>query len=244
MEKLGCVILAAGKNTRLDTGKPKTLLKIGGTSLLERHILLFSKNGINKFCVITGHQSSAIESELDKIRDKYTVEIATSYNPKYELENGISVWQASNWVDKHKLDAFILTMADHIFHPGFIEDFFKKAEGLQNASLWLAVDKPGDHNDHVDIDDVTKVLSEDGLICEIGKEIKEYNYYDTGLFKMKKEVFTEFSKCFDEGKYSISNTVQSLASKKLAHILEIAGFQWNDVDNQLDYQNSLDLNLD
>lgn len=244
MEKKGCVILAAGQNTRLDTGKPKTLLAINGLTLLERHINLFSTNGIDKFCIITGHQSSAIEEELALIRLKYPVEIETRFNPKYELENGISVWQAHKWVSRHNLDSFILTMADHIFEPGFISEFLSIKKDHQSASLWLAVDKPGAHNAHIDIDDVTKVFGDNGIIRNIGKQLTEYNYYDTGLFEMKMDVFDEFSRSFENGKYSISDTVQSLTSKELSQLVEIVGYQWNDVDNSDDYQNSLSLDLD
>ncbi|XOV94001.1 MAG: NTP transferase domain-containing protein [Bacteroidota bacterium] len=243
MENKGCVILAAGKNTRLDTGKPKTLLAINGLTLLERHIALFSKNGIDKFCVITGHQSSAIEEELMEIRKRHTVDIETVYNAEYDLENGLSVWQANKWVKKQNLDSFFLTMADHIFEPNFVRDFLT-VDKNPNATLWLAVDKPGSHNAHVDIDDVTKVLGENGLIRQIGKKITEFNYYDTGLFEMKKEVFEEFSRSFEQGKYSISDTVQALTSKKLSQLVEIVGYQWNDVDNSDDYQKSLELDID
>ncbi len=244
MSQVGCVILAAGKNTRLDTGKPKSLLEINGQSILERHIALFSQNDVDKFCVITGHQSEEMDKAVEKIKLKYEVSISTIHNDQYELENGFSVWKAKKWVDQHAFNSFILTMADHVFEGAFIRKFLAAEKDFLISKLYLAVDQPGNHNTHIDIEDVTKVLGENGLIQAIGKQITNYNYYDTGLFEMSKEVFKEFEACFDQKKYSISHMVDSLTAKGQSHYIKLYGHSWNDVDNTDDYTNSQGLNLD
>lgn len=244
MTKTGCVILAAGKNTRLDTGKPKTLLKINGQTLLERHILLFSRYGINQFCVVTGHQKESVEEEVQKIQSKYPVAIDTVFNSQFDLENGLSVYKAKEWVMQNELNSFLLTMADHVFNGSLVSAFKDSERDFSKSHLYLAVDKPGAHNKHIDIDDVTKVFGEEGLIKKIGKELTDYNYYDTGLFDMSTKVFDAFEACFAKNQYSISNMVYSLAEKNKAAITEVVGSSWNDVDNLDDYQNSLDLSLD
>lgn len=243
MNHLGCVILAAGMNTRLDTGKPKSLLKINEQSLIERHISIFFENGITKFCIITGHQSNEIEREIERISPKYDVDIETVYNSQYTLENGISVWKAKEWVHKNIFNSFLLVMADHVFERDFVTMFLKAKKKFTEGKLFLAVDQPGTSNAHIDVSDVTKVNGDGGLILDIGKQIKRYNYYDTGLFEMSQEVFIEFEACFEQQKYSISNMVQSLTDKKQSQYIRITGHTWNDVDNLDDYNNSLDLNL-
>ncbi|MEQ8338378.1 MAG: NTP transferase domain-containing protein [Cyclobacteriaceae bacterium] len=244
MIKSGCVILAAGKNTRLDTGKPKTLLKINGQTLLERHIHLFANYGVDHFCVITGHNKGAIEEEIQRILSVYPVTIDSVFNDQFELENGLSVYKSQEWVRGKGLKSFLLTMADHVFNGSLISTFTNAEKDFHTASLYLAVDKPGPHNQHIDIDDVTKVLGKEGLISNIGKEITDYNYFDTGLFEMSLKVFDAFEACFAKQQYSISNMVYALAAMNKAALTEVIGSSWNDVDNLDDYQNSLDLSLD
>tara|TARA_Y100001972_G_scaffold128240_1_gene188127 strand:- start:5260 stop:5994 length:735 start_codon:yes stop_codon:yes gene_type:complete len=244
MIKSGCVILAAGKNTRLDTGKPKTLLKINGQTLLERHITLFTNYGVDHFCVITGHNKEAIEEEIKRLLSIYPVTIDSVFNDQFEFENGLSVYKAREWVKKKDLKSFLLTMADHVFNGSLISAFTNAEKDFHKSNLYLAVDKPGPHNQHIDLDDVTKVLGKEGLISRIGKELTEYNYFDTGLFEMSPKVFDAFEACFAKQQYSISNMVYALAAENKAALTEVIGSSWNDVDNLDDYQNSLDLSLD
>ena len=68
-----CVILAAGKNLRLNLGQPKSALTVGGQSLMERHIDQFQKIGVTDFAVITGfHQVLHLEEICEDLRQKYT----------------------------------------------------------------------------------------------------------------------------------------------------------------------------
>lgn len=240
-----CVILAAGKNSRLDTGKPKSLLEINGKSLLERHIEAFHQNGCNEFCVITGHNPDPIIKKLAELKEKYPVAIDTVHNDRYDLENGFSVSVAERWLRVHHSDGFYLTMGDHVFGQGFIPAF-DAAMVSDNISqhLCLAVDVPSDLNDHIDTDDVTRVLvNERGHILMIGKMIAEYNRYDTGLFFMKPAVFETLRACFEKQKYTISDMVSQLISDRQAITVDVVGCVWNDVDNPDDLRNSLNLNF-
>ncbi len=228
-----CVILAAGKNTRLDTGKPKSLLEINGTSLLERHLRLFKSVGCYQFCIVTGHNPEPIKGLVVGLNEKYDIQIDLVHNERYDLENGFSVSVVENWVASKHSDGFFLTMGDHIFQDRFLSTF--KNEIVNNKisqALCLAVDVPSSFNDHIDEDDVTKVLIDDqGHIVAIGKSIGDYNRYDTGLFYMKPAVFEALRKCFDHKKYSISNLVTELIDTDQATTLDVVGYLWNDVDN-------------
>lgn len=233
---MNCLILAAGRNTRLDTGIPKSLVKLQDEMLMERHFRIFSSIGVSKFCVISGHRAEMINDTVPSIAEKYGVELSILHNERYDLENGFSVFRGKEWADKHGMSDFFLTMGDHIFDPGFVEKYAKLTEN-QSTILDLAVDIPGDSNSHVDIDDVTKVLVDaEGYIKSIGKEIPEYTHYDTGLFRLKAEVFDWFSQSFEEEKYTISDTVNRLVSSKQAKVTVIEGFTWNDVDNPQDLE--------
>ncbi len=238
---MNCLILAAGRNTRLDTGIPKSLVLLGEETLMERHFRVFSELGVKRFCVISGYGADKIESTVPSYAKKYNVDLTILHNERYDLENGFSVFRAKEWVEKNKIDEFFLTMGDHIFDSGFVEQFIIRSSKLK-TTLQLAVDMPSTSNDHIDIDDVTKVqVDEDGFIDAIGKMISTYNRYDTGLFRLKTEVFETFQRSFDEEKYTISESVSKLIAAKNAKTVLVDGFTWNDVDNPDDLQSTIDL---
>lgn len=231
---MNCLILAAGRNTRLDTGIPKSLVELNGEMLMERHFRIFSRLGVTKFCVISGYGAEKIDEKVPAIASKYGVQLSILHNERFDLENGYSVFRAKEWVEKEGISNFFLTMGDHIFDPGFVSRYIDLTN-KQDTVLNLAVDIPGESNEHVDVDDVTKVLVKDNdLIESIGKTIPSYTHYDTGLFRLKSDVFDTFSESFSEEKYTISDSVNRLVSASQAKVTVIEGFTWNDVDNPSD----------
>lgn len=237
-----CVILAAGKNSRLDTGKPKSLLEVNGISLLERHIKNFSALGVEQFCIITGHNPDPIRQIVPDLAAKYKVCIEAVHNEKYDLENGYSVSTAEKWLIQKQECEFFLTMGDHIFQYEFLTEFVNA--DFEKNRLCLAVDVPSATNKHIDLEDVTKVLIDDyGRIRHIGKQIQEYNRYDTGLFYMNNEVFPVLKDCFEKSKYTISDMVNALVNSEDASTITIGGYNWNDVDNLLDLEATKKLGL-
>ena len=233
---MNCLILAAGRNTRLDTGIPKSLVDLGDGTLMERHFRVFSGLGVKRFCVISGYGADKINEIVPKIAEKYNVEVDILHNERYDLENGFSVYRAKEWTDSKSIDNFFLTMGDHIFDPNFVSKYIEETSA-QETILNLAVDIPGESNSHVDIDDVTKVLvSEEHFIQSIGKTIPEYTHFDTGLFRIKSKIFEYFTRSFDQEKYTISDTVNQLVSELQAKVSVIDGFTWNDVDNPDDLE--------
>ena len=238
-----CIILAAGRNSRLDTGKPKSLLEVEGLSLLEHHLQKFTASGVDHFCIVTGHNPEPIRAFIKEISDKYSAEIDLVHNDRFDLENGYSLHSAKDWVQSNSVGRFYLTMGDHYFQPSFLSAFRDQLiQPDRDLSLYLAVDKPGEWNTHIDIADVTKVLANAQWQIEaIGKQIKTYNYYDTGLFAMRAPVFQTLDVCFGQGKYSLSEMVSALISQNEAEVILLSGYFWNDVDNPDDLQNTRDL---
>lgn len=238
---MNCLILAAGRNTRLDTGKPKSLVKVGDESLLSRHLRIFKSFGISNFCIVTGYQAESIEEKLVELRELHQVKIVTKHNDRYDLENGFSVSKAEAWVKEQGLEDFFMTMGDHIFQEDFVESFISKSSALK-SDLQLAVDIPSETNKHIDIDDVTKVdVDHDFRIKAIGKGIENYNYYDTGLFRLKAAVFDVLENCFSQNRFTISDMVTDLIDSDQARVTPVIGYTWNDVDNSDDLEGTLKL---
>ena len=224
-----CLILAAGKNTRLDNGIPKSMLEIGGETLLERHIRLFSGIGVENFCIVTGYRNEMLE---EFIAARLPSGIEVIHNPRFDLANGVSLNCAAKWVNELDHKDFYFTMADHFFSVEFIDSIATKSN--MNRPLSLVVDVPGSSNSHIDYDDVTKVLGSKGLIETIGKNLNKHNFYDTGLFLSTEAIFKVLNDCIESGRDSISHMVQHFAEQGEAGIIENSGFFWNDVDTQKD----------
>lgn len=227
---MNCIILAAGRNTRLDNGIPKSLLAVQGETLMERHIRLFSKIGVKRFCVVTGYRNEMLEDFFNK-KDQFS-SVDLIHNPQYDLANGISLMCASEWAEGLPEENFFFTMADHFFTEDFLQDAKKAMQTLD--ILTLIVDRPGKLNEHIDLEDVTKVKVTDNKIVQIGKHLTDYDVYDTGLFLANKRMFGSLKACIDQGGDSISNMVQALASVKKADVFEVSGHFWNDVDTPSD----------
>ena len=238
---MNLVILAAGKNTRLDTGIPKSLVTLNGETLMGRHIRIFKQCGVKKFCIISGYGAEKLNAALPDLKKDHDADITILHNERFDLENGFSVFRAKEWVEANNMGDFFLTMGDHVFDPGFVQEFIDKSARLESI-LQLAVDMPGPSNEHIDIDDVTKVqVDESDFIQSIGKEIDSFNRYDTGLFRLKSEVFDVFQKSFDQEEYTISESVSKLMDSREAKSVLVEGYTWNDVDNPDDLQSTIKL---
>ncbi|MEP1035419.1 NTP transferase domain-containing protein [Ekhidna sp.] len=238
---MNLVILAAGKNTRLDTGIPKSLVTLNDETLMARHIRIFKRYGVEKFCIISGYGAEKLQAALPGFEKSHDVDITILHNERFDLENGFSVFRAKEWVEENNMGDFFLTMGDHVFDPEFVEEFIKKSDGLE-TTLQLAVDMPGESNKHIDIEDVTKVQVDDqGFIDSIGKMIPKFNRYDTGLFRLKSEVFEVFQQSFDREEYTISESVSKLMASREAKSVLVEGYTWNDVDNPDDLQSTIKL---
>lgn len=233
-----CVILAAGKNLRLDNGKPKSLSIVNGQTLLERHISIFSKYGVDQFSVVVGYRGEMITSILPELSEKYKVEISVIENPSFELPNAHSLYAAKNWVLHSGKEEFLFVMADHYFEESFVGNYISTVDLDEKDILNLAVDQPGTHNKHIDLEDVTKVYASDNRIEKIGKGLTEYNYFDTGLFYVRNEMLEILEKNFKENKESISDMVQEIVNIKGSAITDISGFYWNDIDTPTDLSNT------
>jgi choline kinase len=61
------VLLAAGRGKRLGIDGPKVLLRVGGRSLLERHLDCMVGAGVSELTIVTGFRHELLEAALDEI---------------------------------------------------------------------------------------------------------------------------------------------------------------------------------
>lgn len=232
-----CLIIAAGQGSRLKhRGDSKPLTPLLGLSLIERVILSAKNVGINDFYVVTGYHREKLSLFLDKLSLKQNIKITVIPNEAWEKGNGVSVFTARNLLK----EKFILLMADHIFAESILRDL--KDKKITDKEVVLAVDSNLKTNKLVDIDDVTKVLVKNNKISEIGKNLKEYNAYDTGIFLCSRQIFKGLEESAHKGDYSLSGGIRILAAKGQARIFDISANNkndfWIDVDDEKSFKNA------
>ncbi|NKB45200.1 MAG: NTP transferase domain-containing protein [Alphaproteobacteria bacterium] len=219
------VILAAGQGTRMRAvGPSKPMVSVEGTALLERVITNALSGGVTDFVIVTGYNGQAIQEYVKNLSSRLPCKITCASNADWHLGNGRSVLAAKPHVD----GPFHVLMADHLFDPQILS--IVREEPLPNNGARLAVDLRL-QNPHVDIDDVTKVLSKEEKIVSIGKEITGFNAFDTGVFWCTSGLFDALEESIETvDDDSLSGGIRVLAAKGLMTCCDIGDRTWIDVD--------------
>jgi choline kinase len=219
-----CLILAAGNGSRLikaSGGSPKPLVQLHGKSLLEHVILGAHEAGIDRFVVVVGYGANAIRQWLsDRLLGGFSVNVVE--NSEYHKDNGVSVLKARDQIR----DPFLLLMADHIFEPRTARALLR--EPLAPGEVILAVDPKLDRI--FDLDDATKVKRDGVQVVDIGKEIADYDAFDTGMFLCGPALFDTLESVKKEGNCSLSDGMRMLGREGRLCAFDIEDAVWQDVD--------------
>jgi len=226
-----CLIIAAGRGSRLSSrGDSKPLIPLMGLSLIERVILTAKKSGLTSFYVVTGYNGEKVRQYLNRFSQSRNINITHITNEEWENGNGISVFKAKKLLNEN----FILLMGDHIFDESILVRL--KNQIIADDEVMLAVDYTIKTNKLVDVDDVTRVLVEEGRILDIGKNIKKYNAYDTGIFLCSPAIFSAIEESLDNDDSSLSGGIRVLAGRGKAKTFDIEDDYWIDVDDEKTYK--------
>lgn len=221
-----CLIVAAGKGTRLkEYGDLKPLVPVGGIALIERGMRVAHAAGVKHFVVVTGYKTELLTPALETIAARNQFDLRTVFNPAFEEPNGLSVLCGAPFLK----GPFYLTMCDHMVEREIYTAL--SAIDLAEDSVALGVDYRLDNPD-VDIDDVTKVATRDGRIHSIGKNITQYDGYDTGVFRAGPALFDAIGSSRDNtGDCSISGGMNILCASARARAVDTGNARWIDVDS-------------
>lgn len=136
------MILAAGRGERmrpLTDDTPKPLLRIGGQTLIERHIHALRRAGVKEFVVNTAHLGERIETALGD-GSAYSAVIAWSREPEGALETGGGIFNALPLLGS---EPFLVVNAD-IWTDFPFESVLNDPAGLAHLVM---VDNPPHHPD-------------------------------------------------------------------------------------------------
>jgi choline kinase len=221
------VVIAAGRGSRFqETRESKPLCPVLGRALIEWVILSARQAGLRDFVVVTGYAREKVEPYLRDLALREGITASFVFNDEWEKENGLSVAKAENLAG----DKFALLMSDHIFDPDILARLMAQPVG-QDETI-LAVDTNVTDHPSVDLDDVTKVMVEDGKILAIGKTIEAYNAFDTGMFLGTSALFRALEESRRRGDFSLSGGMRILMESRKARVMDVGRSFWIDVDDE------------
>jgi len=220
-----CLILAAGKGSRLKKkGKIKPLIPVLGIPLIERVIHTAIEAGVDDFYVVIGHEGEHVRAFLERLSNRLKIRITSIVNKDWEKDNGLSVLKAQEYLS----EPFLMLMADHLFDPAIarrLRDF-----PLSDGDIVLGVDKNISHSS-VDMEDVTRVMTQNGKIRNINKHLAEFNGFDTGIFLCTPGIFNAITQSTEKsGDTTLSGAVRILAASGRAMAVGVSD-SWFDVDD-------------
>jgi 1L-myo-inositol 1-phosphate cytidylyltransferase len=214
------VVLMAGTGSRLGASAPKPLAELLGRPLISYTFDALVRAGIRQVYAIVGFQKHLVVEGVKPLIPK-SLDVRFIENPDWKKQNGLSVLVAS----KHVSYPFLLTMSDHLFEQAIVDLV------VQNASpdqLNLAADRKLDSI--VDLDDATKIETRGDQIVAIGKELRQYDAIDTGMFVCPRDIFDYLERAKRDGDCSLSDGVRAMATDNKARVIDIGNAWWQDVD--------------
>jgi choline kinase/phosphatidylglycerophosphate synthase len=220
------LVLAAGKGTRLarlTQQKPKALLPVAGVLILGRVLRSLREAGILEVWIVVGYGADKVQKEIGETYAGMKVNYVNA--PNWERGNLHSLLAAKGIFKTN----FILCMSDIVFDPEIVKTLLKQR--LKGA-LILATNRKAPRPED------TKVLQENGAIINIGKRTNPSNCVDTGIFLCSPKIFKYAQEAAQQGATELAEAVQLAASNQDAHVVDVTGFLWADVDTEKDLQHA------
>lgn len=217
------VILMAGSGSRLrvhhnDFLKPLT--PVHGRPLISYTIDALVRSGIRAITAVVGYESDIVMKAVTKMVPAH-VQLRFVVNREWQKQNGISLLNAAGAVKT----PFFLTMSDHIFDEAIVD--LIRQHGKREL-LNIAIDRK--LSSIFDLADATKVLTRGDAVGAIGKELREFNAVDTGVFVCPPEIFSYLERAKQNGDCSLTDAVRLMARDDKVRCIDIGGAWWQDVD--------------
>jgi choline kinase len=222
------VILAAGNGDRFQNPShdSKLLQPLLGRPILLRTLDAAAEAGVTHVTIVLGYQADRVRALATRAAPP-ALTLSVVVNPAWHLENGVSALAAREAIGG---DRFALLMGDHVFEPDVLAQMLR-APIDDDASL-LAVDARDVPPDVAA--EATKVRRDGSRIVAIGKDLREYDALDTGVFVCAPTLFQALTAAQAAGDTTLSGGIRQLAARGLMHAFEIGGARWCDIDTVSD----------
>ena len=230
------MILAAGFGSRMNNltvSVPKPLVKFGNRPIIDYILYNITDNfpDVNKILIVTGYKNNVLSEYISKLTSIYSCELLCVVAPKYKQGNGYSLLTLESSITKH----FYLTMCDHVFEDIIYQKIKKEAN--RKVDLSLCIDMAPDPT--IQVDDATKVLlDQENNILHIGKNLLNWNAFDTGLFFLSPLIFKRLKQVSQKYLTLTDGINEMIRCGDRVKGIDISGLTWADIDTYTDLQNA------
>ena len=224
------IILAAGKGTRLAGiagDNPKCLMRLGGTTLLERQIASLRAFGMTEISVVAGYQAGRVRDACGPFAEMIDNERFAETNSLYSL-----------WLAREVLiDGFTVLNGDVLFHPQMLGDLISSR---YEDALLVAFREPGDGAFG---DEEMKVKVRRGIVADIAKTLpgSEADGENVGIAKFgrlgARLLVEQMDRLVGDGRLRewAPRAFQEFATLRPLHAIGTRGFPWIEIDFPDDY---------
>jgi choline kinase len=164
------IILAAGRGLRLqqpeDRQLPKCLLRFGGKSLLERHLILLRSAGVEEVVLALGFRRELVEEELARLRWRPHPEIRV--NGRFELGSVLTVHTAAEAMTRG--GDILLMDADVLYDARILDALIAGPRAINRLIL---------DRDFEAGEEPVKLCIRQGVPVELRKQLEPHLEYDT-----------------------------------------------------------------
>lgn len=225
------VILAAGKGARLNGtigDKPKCLLRIGGRTLIERHIDTLRAAGLDDVVVVVGCQA-------DLVRRTCGPRVTYVENPRFAQTNSLySLWLARTLLR----DGFVVMNCDVLFHPQLLTDL---VTARYEDALLIGYDE-GPFSD-----EEMKIKTRCGRVVEIAKTLDaaEADGENLGIVKFGADGASLLVELLDQRVAAgglrdwAPRAFAEFARRRPLHVIGTRGYPWTEIDFPEDYERAI-----
>lgn len=236
--RMRVVILAAGVGRSLfplTKDRPKSLLEVGGASILERLLVQTAAQGLAPI-VVTGYRAPQILAEIRRLQPRLGCRVDVVENPLYETTNTLySLWLARRHCAE---DGFLVVDGDLVCDDQLIGRVL-----ADPRPTLLVVDRARVMGD----EEVKVVCADDGGVLAIGKTLPPGTAHGefTGIAKYSAEdgqalfsIIDEMARSGHETAY-YEEAIARLAATRALPTLDVAGTPWVEIDFWSDYVEAL-----
>jgi choline kinase len=226
------IVLAAGVGWRL---KPftetthKSLLEVGGKSLLLRYLEAFRALEIPEVVLVVGHLAERIRAEAAKAPDGLAVRFIT--NDQYTRGNILSLWLA-----REEFDDDILIMDGDVFFP---------RELLARLLAYPEPNAIATDEQFEDTGEEQKVLCEDGWVVEVTKKVADdprvrgeavgFLRLSADAAEVLRGILEEFIETGKDG-VEYEDAFRELAAEVPIGVVEVGDLPWTEIDFEADLE--------
>jgi len=220
------VILMAGEGSRLrdsDKGILKPVAPVLGRPLISYTLEALTCAGIKTVYFVVGYESKRMTAQVKQLIPS-RVSASFIENQDWQKHNGISLLAAAGHVGA----PFVLTMSDHIFDGAIIG---RLLDSFDPAFLNLAVDRK--LGSIFDLEDAMKIRTREDRIIGIGKNLRDYDAIDIGLFVCSLEIFDYLERAKSDSSRndcSLADGIHLMAGDDKVRAIDIGAAWWQDVD--------------